>query len=68
MAAGGALIVGGIVGFLPILGFWMVPLGLILLAKDVPFLRTPLIHLMDWIDRKWPPPEPSRGSGRGPSG
>ncbi len=31
---GGALIVGGILGFLPILGFWMVPLGLLILSID----------------------------------
>ena len=34
-----ALIVGGLLGFLPILGFWMLPLGLILLAVDLPLLR-----------------------------
>jgi hypothetical protein len=30
------LIIGGILGFLPILGFWMLPLGLAVLAIDVP--------------------------------
>ncbi len=30
------LILCGFVGFLPILGFWMVPLGLLVLAIDVP--------------------------------
>jgi len=33
------LIAGGALGFLPILGFWMLPLGLMLLAIDVPPLR-----------------------------
>lgn len=33
------LIALGIVGFLPVLGFWMIPLGLALLATDVPPLR-----------------------------
>jgi hypothetical protein len=47
------LIIGGIVGiFLPILGFWMVPLGLALLAVDVPFLRGPLGRLLAYINRK----------------
>jgi hypothetical protein len=32
-------ILGGFVGFLPVLGFWMVPAGLLLLAVDVPLLR-----------------------------
>ena len=34
-----ALILGGLVGFLPILGFWMVPLGLMVLAADFPAVR-----------------------------
>lgn len=34
-----ALILGGLLGFLPVLGFWMLPLGLLLLAIDLPSLR-----------------------------
>jgi hypothetical protein len=48
------LILGGFVGFLPILGFWMIPLGLLLLAQDVPPLRRPMARLLAWIDAKWP--------------
>jgi hypothetical protein len=33
------LMVGGIFGFLPILGFWMFPLGLAFIALDIPFTR-----------------------------
>ncbi len=33
------LIGGGFLGFLPILGFWMVPLGLLVLAEDFPVVR-----------------------------
>jgi len=29
----------GALGFLPILGFWMIPLGLALLATDIPPFR-----------------------------
>ena len=46
-------IIGGLVGFLPILGFWMVPLGLLLLALDVPFLRRPTAGFMIWAERRW---------------
>ena len=47
------LIVAGIVGIvLPIIGFWMVPLGLALLAIDVPFLRGPLARILAFINRK----------------
>ncbi|GGE45256.1 hypothetical protein GCM10007276_23020 [Agaricicola taiwanensis] len=34
-----ALVCGGLVGFLPVLGFWMVPLGLIILSVDMPVVR-----------------------------
>lgn len=33
------LIPGGLFGFLPVLGFWMLPVGLLLLAVDVPAMR-----------------------------
>jgi hypothetical protein len=53
------LILGGIAGFLPLLGFWMLPLGLLLLAHDIPFLQAPLVRLMDWVERKWPARTPT---------
>jgi len=31
---GAALVIGGLLGFLPVVGFWMVPLGLIILSID----------------------------------
>ena len=34
-----ALVFFGLLGFLPILGFWMIPLGLVVLAVDFPVLR-----------------------------
>jgi hypothetical protein len=53
---GVALIAGGLLGFLPILGFWMVPLGLLLLAEDIPALRQPTIRglgaVQGWWDRR----------------
>ncbi|WP_095590020.1 hypothetical protein [Actibacterium ureilyticum] len=33
------LIFGGILGFLPILGFWMIPLGLMIAALDLKWIR-----------------------------
>ena len=33
------LIIGGVLGFLPVLGFWMIPLGLIVLSIDLPVVR-----------------------------
>lgn len=47
------LVVCGLLGFLPILGFWMLPLGLLVLALDIPALRRPvgnaLVRLQRWI-------------------
>ncbi len=42
-------IAGGVVGFLPILGFWMLPLGLVLVALDIPPLRR---RVLDWLARQ----------------
>jgi len=50
------LILCGFVGFLPILGFWMIPLGLLVLAIDIAMVRPPLIRVFDWVERKWPAP------------
>ena len=35
LVAGLVLIVGGVFGFLPVLGFWMIPLGIAVAAADV---------------------------------
>jgi hypothetical protein len=51
---GFGLIVVGAFGFLPLIGFWMIPLGLVLVAQDVPFLRPPLARFIGWAERKWP--------------
>jgi hypothetical protein len=47
------LIFGGIFSFLPVLGLWMLPLGLLLFAQDVPVLQPPLIRALAWVERKW---------------
>ena len=52
LVAGVLLVLLGFVGFLPILGFWMVPLGLLLLAQDVAFLRRPVVKVIYWVERK----------------
>jgi hypothetical protein len=47
------LIAGGIFSFLPVLGLWMLPLGLLLFAQDVPMLQKPMVQMLGWIERKW---------------
>jgi hypothetical protein len=39
IALGVALVLGGLVGFLPILGFWMIPLGLFVLSLELASVR-----------------------------
>lgn len=43
------LMAGGFLGFLPILGFWMLPLGTMIAALDIAPLR---IRMMRWIARR----------------
>jgi hypothetical protein len=47
------LIAGGIFSFLPILGIWMLPLGFLVLAVDIPPLRGPvgnaIVRLQRWL-------------------
>src|SRR4051794_14706764 len=47
------LVLGGLLGFLPVLGFWMVPLGLVLLALDVALLRRPTARMLGGGERLW---------------
>ena len=46
-------VVGGIFSFLPVLGIWMLPLGLLLLAYDIPFLRKPVGRFTIWAAWRW---------------
>lgn len=47
------LVVASLFSILPVLGLWMMPLGLMLLAIDVPFLQGPISRFLSWIERKW---------------
>lgn len=60
--ASAALIVGGLIGFLPILGFWMIPLGAVLLAEDIPLLRRPTMRALGAVQGWW---DRRRGTTRG---
>jgi hypothetical protein len=43
------LMAGGALGFLPVLGFWMLPVGLAFIALDIPPLRR---RLLAWLKRR----------------
>lgn len=47
------LLVGGLLWFLPVLGFWMLPLGLIILSQDLTFLQRPLVRAFRWTEHKF---------------
>ena len=47
------LMTGGVFSFLPVLGLWMLPLGLVLFAQDVPVLQKPMARALGWVERKW---------------
>jgi hypothetical protein len=55
---GVALVFGGFLGFLPILGFWMLPLGLLILSIDFPpirrFRRRATVSIVGWLKRRFP--------------
>ncbi len=52
LIAGVLLIIGGCLWFLPILGLEMIPIGLMLIAIDVPFLRGPVARMIAWVERR----------------
>lgn len=48
LVVGLLLVLGGLVGFLPILGFWMIPLGIAVASLDIP----PLYRVLNTRLRK----------------
>lgn len=48
VSIGIGLILAGLFGFLPVVGFWMLPLGLLVLAVDVPLVRRLRRRLLIW--------------------
>jgi hypothetical protein len=52
--AGLLLIVGGCLAILPFLGLWMLPLGIVLLADDLPPLNRLTGRWLAWIEQHRP--------------
>ena len=46
------LVISGILGFLPVLGYWMIPVGLTLLAVDWVWARRLSRRLRVWFGRR----------------
>lgn len=52
IAIGVAMIAGGLLGFLPVVGFWMIPLGLLVLSVDLPMVRRWRRRFQTWWERR----------------
>jgi hypothetical protein len=51
---GGLLVFCGLLGFLPVVGFWMIPLGLLILSVDIPRVRRWRRRFAVWFSRRYP--------------
>jgi hypothetical protein len=54
LVAGVLFIAGSFLSILPIFGIWMLPVGVVLLAEDIPAFRRLRDRLLDWIGRHRP--------------
>ncbi|MDE1158869.1 MAG: hypothetical protein PW791_11460 [Neorhizobium sp.] len=52
VSLGSVFIVGGTLGFLPILGYWMIPVGIVVLSHDLSFVRRRRRRLEVWWGRR----------------
>lgn len=62
VAVGTALVILGCFGFLPILGFWMIPVGLLVLSHDMPSIRRKRRQFEVWWYRR-----KQKGTGSNPN-
>jgi purine-cytosine permease-like protein len=64
---GVALLLGGVLGFLPVLGYWMIPLGLGVLATDYRparrLYRRMTVSFGNLLHRRWPAAATKAGYG-----
>ena len=54
IVAGVLLLGGAFLSILPVFGLWMAPLGLTLLAEDIPPLRRARNRALEWIEHSRP--------------
>jgi hypothetical protein len=52
ISIGVALIGGGVLGFLPVLGFWMVPLGVLVLSYEFASVRRFRRRVTVWWEKR----------------
>ncbi len=66
ISLGTAFLLGGVVGFLPVLGFWMIPLGIAILSIDLPIARRLKRRVIVWWGRRQRGKERRRATARPP--
>jgi len=66
IAIGVLMVAFGLVGFLPVLGFWMVPVGLAILSIDIPVVRKFTHRAGVVLGRWWRKLHPKRAAPRRP--
>lgn len=47
-------LMGGMLFFLPVLGIWMLPLGVLLLVEDLPIMRRGVYATVNWVAHRRP--------------
>ncbi len=52
--AGVLLTIGGLLALLLVFGLWMLPLGIIMIAGDVPAIRRGVARALDWVEGRRP--------------
>ncbi len=71
MAIGILFIFFGLLGFLPVLGFWMIPVGLAILSVDIPAVRRWrrqfTVKFGLWLKQRFPSLAEKVGYGNGAS-
>jgi hypothetical protein len=50
---GVVLILSSALWFLPVLGIEFLPIGILLIAQDIPILREPVGRFVIWLEHKW---------------
>lgn len=53
LVLGTLCIIASFFWFLPVIGLEFLPLGLLLIAQDVPVLRVPTARMIFWLIAKW---------------
>ena len=48
-----SLVAASFMWFLPVVGIELLPMGLLLIAQDVPFLRAPVARFTIWLVGRW---------------